>query len=78
MAGMTRSVKLGLAGLLLIFGALVPPLVGSGTPISFAFAVISCVLGFLAAQQGSKWWLAIPGGIIIAFSLLLFIALDAT
>ncbi len=31
-----------------------------GGPIGFALAVISCVLGCIAARRSSKWWLAVP------------------
>jgi len=51
---MTRSVRLGIASVVLIAGCVFP------SPLNVVFAVISCVLGFLAAQQGSRWWLVIP------------------
>jgi len=40
--------------------------------------VISCVLAFLAAQQGSKWWLAIPCTIIVIFGFLMWIGFHAS
>jgi hypothetical protein len=55
---MSRSTKLGIASLFLLVGCVLP------SPINFACAVIACVLGSLAAQQGSKWWLAVPCAII--------------
>jgi hypothetical protein len=51
---MSRSVKLGIASIFLLFGCALP------SPLNHTFAVISCVLGFLAASQGSKWWLVVP------------------
>ena len=73
---MTRSVNLGVVSLTLV--ALSVPLLGSNTPFSFVFAVISCVLAFLAAQQGSKWWLAIPCTIIVVFGFLMWVGFHAS
>jgi len=76
MAAMTRSVKLGVASLTLATLSL--PVLESNTPFSPVFAVISCVLAFLAAQQGSKWWLAIPCTIIVIFGFLMWIGFHAS
>jgi hypothetical protein len=65
--GMTRSVKLGIASTLLLGSIFVPPFSNWREPISFASAGVSGVLGLLAAQQGSKWWLAIPSAIVAGF-----------
>ncbi len=57
---MTRSGKLGMAGIVLLGNVFVPPFQNWREPISFASVGLSAVLGLLAAQQGSKWWLVIP------------------
>jgi len=75
---MTRSVKLGVASLALVALSATPPIAGSHTPFSFVFAVISCVLAFLAAQQGSKWWLAVPCILIVVFGLLMWVGFHAS
>lgn len=62
---MTRSAKLGTASTLLLGSIFVPPFSNWREPLSVAFAVVSCVLALLAAQQGSKWWLAIPCAVVI-------------
>jgi hypothetical protein len=73
MAGiMSRSVKLGLAALFLSLGSILP------SPIGFVCAVLSCVLGFLAAQQGSKWWLVVPSVVIAVFAVLMYVGFHAT
>src|SRR5271168_4632402 len=59
----TRSAKLGITSLLLVGSIFVPPFAEWRQPLSFLSAVLSCVFGVLAARQGSKWWLAIPGAI---------------
>jgi hypothetical protein len=61
---MTRSIELGVASVLLLGSVFMPPFWSWRGPISFASVWVSCVLGLLAAQQGSKWWLVIPGTII--------------
>jgi hypothetical protein len=38
------------------------------SPLGLVCAVISCVLGFLATRNGSKWWLVIPGLIVATFA----------
>lgn len=58
---MERSRKLGLvsAGL-----CAVPFLAGDSSlsgPIDLTAFVTACVLGLLAARDGSKWWLLAPG-----------------
>ena len=45
---MTRSVKLGVASVVLIAGCALRE------PLDFVCGVIACILGLLAAQQGSK------------------------
>jgi hypothetical protein len=68
---MSRSVKMGVAALFLSIGSILP------SPIGFVCAVISCILGFLAAQQGSKWWLVIPCVTVAVFALLMCIGFHA-
>jgi hypothetical protein len=70
----TRSAKLGITSLLLLGSIFVPPFAEWRQPISFASAVLSCVFGALAALQGSKWWLAIPITIAVAFAVILYLA----
>jgi len=69
---MNRSVKLGVASLILIIGCVLP------SPLNLVFAVISCILGFLAAYQGSKWWLVFPFTIITLAAVLLYVGFHAT
>jgi hypothetical protein len=70
---MTRSVKLGTTSAFLLASTLVPPFSNWRYPITFASVGVSGLLALLAAQQGSKWWLTIPGIIIggLAFGLYL-------
>jgi hypothetical protein len=49
-----------MAGIVLLGSVFVPPFQNWREPISFASVGLSAVLGLLAAQQGSKWWLVIP------------------
>jgi hypothetical protein len=69
---MDRSVKLGIASLILITGCALP------SPFNLVFTVISCLLGFLAAHQGSKWWLVVPLTIIAVAAGLLYVGFHAT
>jgi hypothetical protein len=70
---MTRSVKLGTVSVVLLASTLIPPFSNWRYPITFACVGLSGLLGLLAARQGSKWWLAIPGMIVggVAFGLYL-------
>ena len=61
---MKLSVKLGIAALILMAGSVVAASMHGDFPLGLVCAVISCVLGFLAARNGSKWWLLIPGVIL--------------
>jgi hypothetical protein len=72
MSGMSRSTKLGLSSVLLLIGCLLPP------PFGVICAVISCLLGLLAAQQGNKWWLIVPSAIIALTAGLMYIGFHAT
>jgi hypothetical protein len=64
---MTRSTKLGIGSLILLFGWVLP------SPIGAVCAVISCLLGLFAAQLGSKWWFAVPSAIVALAIALLYI-----
>jgi hypothetical protein len=55
----------------------VPPYREWRAPISFACAVLSCVLGALAATSGRKWWLVIPVSIVAGFALDLYLVMYA-
>jgi len=68
---MTRSVKLGIASVVLAAGCVLP------SPLNAVFAVVSCVLGFLAAHLGSRWWLVIPCTILALAGFLLYIGFHA-
>ena len=68
---MTPSVKLGIASVVLVAGGALP------SPLNAAFAVISCVLGFLAAHRGSRLWLVVPCTIIALVGFLLNIGFHA-
>jgi hypothetical protein len=68
---MKRSVKLGIASVVLVGGCVLP------SPLNVVFAAISCVLGFLAAHQGSRWWLFVPSTIMAVGGFLLYIGFHA-
>ena len=71
---MARSTKLGIASVVLLLIALLALFPKWDTPITFASAALSILFGLLAAQQGSKWWLTIPGLIIAGASFVWWIA----
>lgn len=71
---MTRSGKLGTASVVLLLSIFVPPFENWREPISFASVGLSAVLGLLAAQQGSKWWLVIPCIIVAGCAAGLYLA----
>jgi hypothetical protein len=64
-----RSTKAGIASAALLLSIFIPPYREWRAPISFACAVLSCVLGALAATSGKKWWLVIPASIVAGFAL---------
>jgi len=72
MSDMSRSTKLGLSSVLILLGCLLP------SPFGVVCAVISCLLGLFAAQQGSKWWLMVPSAIIALTAGLMYIGFHAT
>ena len=69
---MNRSAKIGIASLILITGSVLP------SPFGLVCAVISCLLGFIAAHEGSKWWLLVPFTTITAVAALLYVGFHAT
>jgi hypothetical protein len=71
---MTRSRKLGIVSLVLLVSIFVPPFPDWRQPINFASVGVSVVLGLLAAQQGSKWWLVIPCVIVVGFAVVMYFA----
>jgi hypothetical protein len=72
-----RSTKAGIASAVLFASIFVPPYREWRAPISFACAVLSCVLGALAATSGRKWWLVIPASIVAGFVLDLYLVMYA-
>lgn len=66
---MKRSTKAGIVSAVLFISILVPPYREWRATISFVCAILSCVLGALAAMSGRKWWLVIPASIVAAFAL---------
>jgi hypothetical protein len=66
---MTRSTKLGIASAAMLVMASVLAMVVPQLPLGLAAAFVSVVLGLLAAWQGSKWWLLMPGIVIAAFGI---------
>ena len=74
---MKRSTKAGIASVVLLASILVPPYREWRAPISFACAVLSCILGALAANSGRKWWLVIPASLVAGFALDLYLVIYA-
>jgi len=72
-----RSTKAGMASAVLLASILVPPYREWRAPISFACAVLSCILGALAANSGRKWWLVIPASLVAGFALDLYLVIYA-
>jgi len=68
---MTPSVRLGIASVVLVAGSVLP------SPLNAVFAVISCVLGFLAAHRGSRLWLVVRCTIITLAGFLPYIGFHA-
>jgi hypothetical protein len=71
---MKRSDKLGTVSVVLLGSIFVPPFADWRQPISFVSAGVAAVLGLIAAQQGSKWWLVIPPVIVVGFAVGLYLA----
>jgi len=70
---MTRSAKLGITSVVLLLIALVTPFLNWRFPIPFISGVLSVLFALLAAQQGSRWWLTVPGVVLVELSLGLYI-----
>jgi len=45
--------------------------------MNFVCAVLACVLGALAAASGRRWWLLIPGSIVVGFVLAIYLSVSA-
>ena len=74
---MKRSTKAGIASVVLFASIFVPPYREWRAPITFACAVLSCILGALAASCGRKWWLVVPASIVGGFALDLYVVMYA-
>jgi hypothetical protein len=74
---MTRSTKLGIASAAVVIIAIALAIVVPQVPLGFVAAFVSVILGLLAAQQGSKWWLLIPGILVATFVFLLWVGFHA-
>jgi hypothetical protein len=72
-----RSTKAGIASAVLLLSICIPPYREWRAPINLACAVLSCVLGALAASSGRKWWLVIPASIMAGFALDLYLVMYA-
>jgi hypothetical protein len=72
-----RSTKAGIASAILFASIFIPPYREWRVPISLACAVLSCILGTLAASSGRKWWLVIPTSIVAACALDLYLVIYA-
>ena len=70
-----RSTKTGIISAILVASIFSPPYREWRAPISVACAVLACMLGVLAATSGHKWWLVIPGSIVAAFALDLYLVM---
>jgi hypothetical protein len=70
---MTRSAKLGITSVVLLLIALVPPFLNWRYPITFVSVGLSGLFGLLAAQQGSRWWLTVPGILLGGVAFLLYL-----
>ena len=75
---MRLSTKLGIASLALlglsaVLAALVPEV-----PLAFVAGFLACILGALAAQHGTKRWLAVPCVLIALFLLMLSVGFSAS
>ena len=74
---MQLSTKLGFASLAMLGLTVVLALFAPHGPLAFMATFLACGLGALAAQRGTKWWLAVPGGMVAVFFVVLFIAFRA-
>jgi energy-coupling factor transporter transmembrane protein EcfT len=75
---MRRSTKLGIASLILVGSVFIYPTPEWRSPISMAAVWIAIVLSLIAAKQGSKWWLVVPGVVFTVNGLLAYIAFHAS
>jgi hypothetical protein len=75
----TQSAKLGITSVNLLVSTLVPPFFNWRHPIAFVSLGLSGPFALLAASQGSKWLLTIPGIILTglrSYSILASIRFD--
>jgi hypothetical protein len=61
---LTQSAKLGITSVVQLVSTLVPPFFNWRHPITFVSLGLSGLFALLAASQGSKWLLIIPGIIL--------------
>ena len=71
---MKISTKLGIASLAMMCLSGVLTAYAPRFPLAFVAGFLACALGAVAAQRGTKWWLAIPGCSMALFLFVLFIA----
>jgi hypothetical protein len=71
---MTRSAKLGFTSIALLVSAqfLLKPFDGLLGVVLIFFSIL---LGILAARDGSRWWLAVPGLAVALVAFLVWIVL---
>ena len=74
---MKRSTKAGIGSAVLLATIFLPPYAEWRAPMNFVCAVLACVLGALAAASGRRWWLLIPGSIVVGFVLAIYLSVSA-
>jgi energy-coupling factor transporter transmembrane protein EcfT len=74
---MRLSMKLGIASLALLGLSAVLAVLAPQLPLAFVAGFLACVLGALAAQRGTKWWLAVPCVLVALFLLILYVGFHA-
>jgi len=74
---MRLSTKLGIASLAMLVLSGVLAVLAPRLPLEFVAGFLACIFGVWAALRGTKWWLVVPGILIVLFLLILFIAYRA-
>ena len=74
---MRLSMKLGIASLTMLGLSGGLAIYAPQVPLAFVAGFLACVLGALAAQRGTKWWLVVPGVLIALFLLILYVGFHA-
>jgi hypothetical protein len=74
---MSLSTKLGIASLAMLSLSLALAVLAPQLPVGFAAGFLACIFGALAAQRGTKWWLAVPCVLIALFLLILYVGFHA-